>query len=111
LTERIASRKQTWALIGRDKGCSFPGCDQPPEHCQRHHVIPWWLGGATNIANLTLACKYHHRGFAKRDWHRLMIDGYAAVRSQRIPPAGRDPDQTPLQKRLRANRTRARRIG
>jgi hypothetical protein len=43
LTERIASRKQTRALIGRDKGCSFPGCDQPPERCQRHHVIPWWI--------------------------------------------------------------------
>ena len=26
-TRRIATRGQTAALIARDKGCSFPGCD------------------------------------------------------------------------------------
>jgi hypothetical protein len=27
-TRRIASRAQTYALIARDGGCSFPGCDR-----------------------------------------------------------------------------------
>jgi hypothetical protein len=40
-TKRIATRTQTLALIARDRGCSFPGCDQPPEHCQRHHIVAW----------------------------------------------------------------------
>jgi hypothetical protein len=30
-TRRIATRSQTLALIARDKGCSFLGCDQPSE--------------------------------------------------------------------------------
>jgi hypothetical protein len=97
LTDRIASRKQSLALYARDKGCSFPDCDQPPDHCQRHHVLPWWLGGPTDIDNLPLLCRYHHREFARRGWRCLMLDGYAAVRSQWVPPAWRDPEQKPLQ--------------
>lgn len=48
-TRRLASRAQTLALIARDKGCSFPGCDKPPEHTQRHHVIGWADGGSTDV--------------------------------------------------------------
>jgi hypothetical protein len=35
-TRRIATRGQTVALIARDRGCSFPGCDTAPEWCERH---------------------------------------------------------------------------
>ena len=38
-TRRIASRAQTIALYARDRGCSFPGCDTPPEWCERHHIL------------------------------------------------------------------------
>jgi hypothetical protein len=48
-SRRIASRNQTIALYARDSGCSFPGCDTPPEWCERHHVIPWIDGGATDL--------------------------------------------------------------
>jgi hypothetical protein len=91
LTARIANRAQTLALMARDKGCSFPGCDDPPELCQRHHVIPWWLGGPTDLDNLTLLYRYHHREFAKRGWQCLMIDGMPWW----IPPAWRDAGATP----------------
>ena len=37
-TTRIATPGQTAALAARDQGCSFPGCDRPPSHCQRHHI-------------------------------------------------------------------------
>ena len=30
-TRRIATAGQTAALIARDRGCSFPGCDTAPE--------------------------------------------------------------------------------
>ena len=30
-TRRIATPAQTYALIARDGGCSFPGCDHPPD--------------------------------------------------------------------------------
>ena len=40
-TRRIASRSQTIALIARDVGCSFPGCDTAPEWCRTapHHAL------------------------------------------------------------------------
>ena len=46
---RLASPAQTVALIARDRGCSFPGCDRPPEWCERHHVIAWADGGPTDL--------------------------------------------------------------
>lgn len=52
-TKRIATRSQTLALIARDGGCTFPGCDKPPEHCQRHHILAWADGGRTDLDNLT----------------------------------------------------------
>jgi Domain of unknown function (DUF222) len=55
---RIASRGQTMALIAREGGCSFPGCDHPPQCCDRHHILDWILGGRTDLDNLTLLCRY-----------------------------------------------------
>ena len=40
------------ALIARDGGCTFPGCDGPVLRCEAHHVVPWWAGGATARSNL-----------------------------------------------------------
>ena len=67
-TRRIATLGQTIALIARDQGCSFPGCDVPPEYCERHHIQSWIDGGLTNLDNLTLLCKYHHHNFANHGW-------------------------------------------
>ena len=67
-SRRIASPAQTLALIARDGGCSFPGCDTTPEWCERHHIIAWIDGGDTDLDNLTLLCGYHHRNFAGRGW-------------------------------------------
>jgi hypothetical protein len=53
-SRRLASRGQTMALIGRDAGCSFPGCTHPPQWCDRHHILDWILGGPTDLENLTL---------------------------------------------------------
>nr|MDQ2957977.1 HNH endonuclease [Actinomycetota bacterium] len=52
--KRIATRAQTLALIARDKGCSFPDCDKPPEWTQRHHMRAWTDGGPTDLTNLCL---------------------------------------------------------
>src|SRR5690242_12726645 len=54
LTRRTASTGQRRALAARDRGCSFPGCDRPPDWCETHHVIPWVDGGRTDLQNLTL---------------------------------------------------------
>ena len=91
-TARIATPGQTVALAARDRGCSFPGCDRPPSHCQRHHVTDWLHGGETEIDNLTLLCGFHHREFAKRGWQCLMLGGIPHWR----PPAWLDPTRTPI---------------
>jgi hypothetical protein len=91
-TRRLASRNQTLALIARDLGCSFPGCAQPPQYCERHHILEWILGGRTDLHNLTLLCRYHHHNFLARGWTvSLNNDGIPEWR----PPRWVDPDQKP----------------
>ena len=92
-TRRIASRGQSAALYARDAGCCFPGCDRAPEWCERHHVMPWIDGGATDLNNLTLLCVYHHHNFATRGWTcRINPDGLPEWR----PPRWVDRDQKPM---------------
>lgn len=92
-TRRIASRSQTYALIARDGGCSFPGCDRAPEWCERHHIREWIDGGETNLDNLTLLCRYHHHNFAARGWTcAINADGLPEWR----PPKSVDRTQRPL---------------
>lgn len=67
-SRRCASANQTYALMARDQGCSFPGCGARPEWCERHHIVPWVEGGSTSVDNLTLLCRYHHDNFASRGW-------------------------------------------
>jgi hypothetical protein len=89
--KRVASRSQSLALIARDQGCSFPGCDKPPEMCQRHHVIPWSQGGLTDLDNLTLVCHRHHREFESAGWQCTMRNGVP----EWTPPPWIDPTRTP----------------
>jgi len=59
LRRRVASIGQRRALAARDRGCSFPTCDRPPDWCESHHVTPWVDGGPTDLDNLTLLCGFH----------------------------------------------------
>lgn len=80
------------ALEARDGGCSFPGCDRPPRWCHGHHIRSWVDGGATNLDNSVLLCRYHHRIIHKGQWVvRLAKDGLPEF----IPPAHIDPRQLP----------------
>jgi len=49
------------ALVVRDAGCVHPGCDRPPSWCEGHHLRHWVDGGTTDLANLILLCRRHHR--------------------------------------------------
>jgi hypothetical protein len=49
------------ALVVRDGGCRFPGCDRPPGWTDAHHVVHWANGGETALDNLVLLCRPHHR--------------------------------------------------
>ncbi len=48
------------ALIARDQGCVWPGCDRAPIHCDGHHIQHWFDDGPTCVANLALLCHSHH---------------------------------------------------
>lgn len=92
-SRRIASPAQTLAMIARDGGCSFPGCDVAPEWCERHHIISWLAGGLTDIDNLTLLCRYHHRNFEQRGWTcRMTADRLPAW----SPPRWVDKSRRPI---------------
>ncbi len=87
------STSQTFALIARDGGCSFPGCTVPPQWCERHHIIGWAFGGSTDIDNLTLLCGYHHAYFVQAGWTVTMnADGLPEWR----PPRWQDRERQPL---------------
>ncbi|MCG5465379.1 HNH endonuclease [Micromonospora sp. MED01] len=80
------------ALVLRDRGCAFPGCDRPPRWCDAHHIEHWADGGLTSLANAVLLCGYHHRHIHHSDWSvRLGSDGHPEF----TPPAWLDPEQVP----------------
>lgn len=60
---RTATAAQWKALVLRDGHCQAPGCNQPPERCQAHHLRPWGPPsyGRTDLDNLRLFCQHHHR--------------------------------------------------
>ncbi|HEV7757770.1 MAG TPA: DUF222 domain-containing protein [Acidimicrobiales bacterium] len=68
------------ALVVRDRGCRFPGCDRPPNWCEAHHIDHWEHDGETKIDNLVLACSRHHHLLHMPGWHiRLRPDATVEV--------------------------------
>jgi hypothetical protein len=85
------------ALIVRDNGCAFPGCDRPSRWCDGHHMIHWSDGGPTSLNNAVLLCGHHHRLLHHSDWRARLnpTDGLPEF----IPPAYIDPQQLPRRNR------------
>jgi len=67
-TQRFATPTQRRALVVRDGGCTFPGCDTPARWCDAHHVVPYDIGGTTDLDNLALLCRHHHGVTHRRGW-------------------------------------------
>lgn len=80
------------ALVLRDGGCAFPGCDRPPRWCAAHHIRHWADGGPTSLDNAVLLCGHHHRHVHQSDWAVRLGD---AGHPEFVPPAWLDPDQLP----------------
>ncbi|WP_345581555.1 HNH endonuclease signature motif containing protein, partial [Tessaracoccus lubricantis] len=88
------------ALILRDGGCAFPGCTVTPRACEAHHIVPWWAGGITCLANAVLLCPHHHRlvepdpdQSPESQWH-VHLDPDTGL-PWFTPPTHIDPGRTP----------------
>lgn len=80
------------ALVARDVGCAFPGCDRPASWCEAHHIVPWSSGGVTSVDSGVLLCRRHHRLIHEGDWLvRLGADRMPEF----IPPSYVDPERAP----------------
>jgi hypothetical protein len=79
---RLASTAQRRAIVARDGGCCFPGCDAPIAWTDNHHVDQHQHGGATAVANLVAVCRRHH-GIAHRNGWAMTVtpDGWSRWRS------------------------------
>ena len=65
---RVVQPAQRTALAVRDGGCVFPGCERPLAWCEAHHLIHWLHGGPTDLTNLALLCRAHHRAVHEGGW-------------------------------------------
>ena len=67
-TSRVIPPAMRRALVARDKGCRFPGCDRPPAWTDGHHLWHWVDGGPTLLWNLALLCGRHHYKAHEEGW-------------------------------------------
>lgn len=73
--ERLFVGRARTAVVHRDRGCTFPGCDRPPDWCEVHHLVPWWAGGPTDVDNGALLCSRHHTIVHRDGLLGRLVDG------------------------------------
>jgi Domain of unknown function (DUF222)/HNH endonuclease len=79
------------AVLLRDGGCAFPGCDRPPRWTDIHHILAWQHGGHTDRDNGVALCGHHHRLIHSSTWTvQIGLDR----RPEFIPPPHVDPSGT-----------------
>lgn len=82
------------AVVVRDRGCAFPGCERAPAWCDVHHILEWECGGSTDIENLVMLCRFHHRLLHHDEWTVQIRAGQPDF----VPPAWIDRQQRPRRK-------------
>jgi hypothetical protein len=86
---RLVSAAIRKAVVIRDRGCVFPGCERPPAWCDAHHLVWWERGGHTEVSNVCLLCRRHHVLCHEGGWQLTRgDDGTFEVQE---PPAGHVP--------------------
>ncbi len=80
------------ALLARDGGCTWDGCDAPASWCDvAHGQTAFCSGGVLSPSNAALLCRRHHRRFDANDDIVLVIDGdrvsYRHLTRAAAPPA------------------------
>lgn len=103
--KRLVTPRLRRAVEDRDGGrCQFPGCEAR-HHLHVHHILAWFRGGKTDLANLVLLCGFHHRLLHE---HGYTIDVVAPGRYRFRRPDGTPvPDAPPTRGDPRLDRLRA----
>ncbi|MGP5045412.1 DUF222 domain-containing protein [Glutamicibacter ardleyensis] len=89
--QRLVPEKLKRAVLARDHGCIVPGCTEPPEKIEFHHIDPWWMGGETKLINLGGLCRGAHMDADAGRIKIVVVDGLPHV----ILPKHIDPAQVP----------------
>ncbi|MGP5026471.1 DUF222 domain-containing protein, partial [Glutamicibacter ardleyensis] len=89
--QRLVPEKLKRAVLARDHGCIVPGCTEPPEKIEFHHIDPWWMGGETKLINLSGLCRGAHMDADSGRIKIVVVDGLPHV----ILPKHIDPEQLP----------------
>lgn len=66
---RLASPAQRLALQTMYSGCT--NCGSNWAWCDMHHIVPWDLGGPTDLDNLAPLCKRCHHLFHEGRWRMV----------------------------------------
>ena len=89
-SSRSLSTRLWLAVVVRDDGhCQVAGCHAVASRCVPHHIVPWRLGGGTDLHNLVLLCVAHHHALHDREIQLLLYDG------RRLTPTGSLPVGAP----------------
>jgi len=64
---KAPSERTRTAVVARDRGCRFPGCDAPASWSDCHHLVPR-PAGTNDPENLALLCRRCHRRVHRQRW-------------------------------------------
>jgi len=77
--KRVVSGSLRRALKVRDGHCRWPGCERPASWCHGHHMVHWIDGGDTDLDNLVLLCRRHHRMVHEGGWQLIKTEDQKIV--------------------------------
>ena len=96
---RAVTTAQRRALEDRDQHCRFPGC-RNRRFVDTHHIQHWADGGKTDLDNLVLLCRRHHRFVHE---HGFTIDAADGGNLRFYAPNGRPIPEVPEPIRIDAD--------
>ncbi len=73
-SKRVISGALGRALKARDGNCKWPTCERSASMCDGHHLVHWIDGGPTDLDNLVLLCRRHHRMVHEGGWQLIKTE-------------------------------------
>src|SRR6266480_328989 len=73
-SKRVISGALGRALKARDGNCRWPACERSASMCDEHHLVHWIDGGPSDLDNLVLLCRRHHRMVHEGGWQLIKTE-------------------------------------